>query len=65
MTKLAEHSRIKLVLVLGHMGIDKNETADQLIGPKLACGISTKVAREVTRPDKWEALAVHSWTKVG
>jgi len=75
-TKLAEHNRIKLALVLGHMGIDENEIADQLarrgsfhqlVGPKPAFGISTKVAKEIIRLDEWEtsALAVHSWTKVG
>jgi ribonuclease HI len=28
--KLAEHNRIELVWVLGHLGIDGSETADQL-----------------------------------
>jgi ribonuclease HI len=30
LVKLAEHNRIQLVLVPGHMGIDGNEIADQL-----------------------------------
>ena len=63
MTKLAEHKRIKLALVLGHLGIDENEIADQLarcgsfhqlLVPKPAFGISTKVAKEIIRLDGWE-----------
>jgi hypothetical protein len=55
--KLAEHNRIQLVWVPGHMGIDGNEIADQLarqgfshslIGPEPALGISAKVARGET-----------------
>jgi ribonuclease HI len=58
LAKLAEHNRIQLVLVPGHMGIDGNEIADQLakqgsshpfIGPEPALGISAKVARGVIR----------------
>jgi ribonuclease HI len=54
LVKLAEHNRIQLVWVLGHMGIDGNEIADKfarqrsshpLIGPEPALGISAKVAR--------------------
>jgi len=30
LVKLAEHNRIKLISVPGHMEIDQNETADQL-----------------------------------
>jgi hypothetical protein len=56
LVKLAEHNRLQLVWVQGHMGIDGNETADQLarqgslhplIGPEPAFGISAKVARGV------------------
>jgi ribonuclease HI len=56
--KLAEHNRIQLVWVLGHMGIDGNKIADQLarqgsshplIGPESALGISAKVASGVIR----------------
>lgn len=63
MTKSAEHNRIKLALVLGHMGIDENEIAEQLarhgsfhqlVGPKPAFGLSTKVAKEIIRLDEWE-----------
>jgi hypothetical protein len=58
LVKLAEHNRIELVWVPGHMGIDGNEIADQLarqgsshpfIGPENALGISAKVARGVIR----------------
>jgi ribonuclease HI len=53
---LAEHKRVQLIWMLGHMGIDGNEMADQLarqgsscpfIGPEPALGISAKNAREV------------------
>jgi ribonuclease HI len=56
--KLAEHNRIQLVWVPGHINIDGNQTADQLarqgasyplIGLEPALGISVKVAREVIR----------------
>jgi hypothetical protein len=56
LVKLAEHNRIQLLWVLGHMGIDGNEIADQLArqgsshpftGPEPALGISAKVARGV------------------
>jgi ribonuclease HI len=56
LVKLAEHNRIQLVWVLGHMGTDGNKIADQLArqrsshpltGPEPAFGISVKVAREV------------------
>jgi hypothetical protein len=54
LVKLAEHNRIQLVRVPGHMGIDGNEIGDQgslhpIIGPEPALGISAKVAREVIR----------------
>jgi hypothetical protein len=54
--KLAEHNRIQLVWVPGHMGVDGNEMTDQparqgswhpLMGPQPPLGISAKVAREV------------------
>ena len=54
LVKLAEHNRIQLVWVSGHMGIDGKEVADHLarqgsshplIGPEPALGISAKVAR--------------------
>jgi hypothetical protein len=52
--KLAECNRVQLARVLGHMGIDRNETDDQfarqssshpLTGPEPALGTSAKVAR--------------------
>jgi ribonuclease HI len=54
LVKVAEHNRIQLVWVPGHMGIDGNEITDQLarqgfshplIGPEPALGISANVAR--------------------
>ena len=51
MVKLADHNRMQLVWMPGHMGIDGNETADQvarqsfsysLIQPKLACGTAVE-----------------------
>jgi hypothetical protein len=56
--RLAEHNKVQLIWVPGHMGIDGNEIADQLarqgssrpfIGPDPALGISAKIAREVIR----------------
>jgi hypothetical protein len=56
--RLAEHNRFQLISVPGHMGMDGNEVADQLvvqgslcpfIGPKSALGISAKITREVIR----------------
>jgi ribonuclease HI len=58
LVKLAEHNRIQLVWVPGHMLIDGNKIADQLarqgsslllIGPGHALVISAKVARGVIR----------------
>jgi hypothetical protein len=52
--KLAQHNRVQLVWVPGHMRIDGNEIADYLAresssyplrGPEHALGISVKVAR--------------------
>jgi hypothetical protein len=52
----AEHNRVQLIWVPGHMGIDGNDKANQLarlgsscpfIGPEPALGISAKIAREV------------------
>jgi ribonuclease HI len=74
---LAEHNRVQLIWVPGHMRIDGNEKADQLatqgssppfVGPEPALGISAKTAREVIRGwmnRKHRKLAVHSWTKTG
>jgi ribonuclease HI len=56
LVKLAEHNKIQLIWVPGHMGTDENETASQLarqgsshppIGPEPALGISAKVARQM------------------
>jgi ribonuclease HI len=58
LVKLAEHNRIQLAWVPGHMGIDGTETPDQLArqgsshpltGPEPALGISAKLAMEVIR----------------
>jgi len=66
LVKLAEHKRVQLIWVPGHMGIDGNDTADQLaredflrplIGPKAACGIiSAAVARGVIRSCTYRKL---------
>ena len=74
--KLAEHNRIQMIWVPGHMGIDGNEMADQLTrqgyshqltGPEAALGIFAKVAWGVIggldEQETCGALAVHSWTK--
>ena len=56
LVKLAEHNRVQLMWVPGHMGIDGNEIADYLaiegsshplIGSEPARGISAKVAMGV------------------
>jgi len=56
--KLAEHNRIELVWVLGHVGIDGSETVDHLArqvsaipltGPESSLGISAKVIRGLIR----------------
>jgi ribonuclease HI len=77
LVRLAEHNRVQLIWVPGHMGIDGNEKADQLarqgsscpfIRPEPALGISAKIAREVIRGwtnTKHRILAVPSWTKTG
>jgi len=58
MVKLAEHSRMQLEWVPGHMGIDGNATADQLAtqgssnpltGSQPAFGTCAKVASRVIR----------------
>jgi hypothetical protein len=62
--------RIKLVWVLGRMGIDGNEITDllaiqgssyPLTGPECALGISAKVSREVirdwkSRKQRWQSV---------
>jgi len=76
--KLAEHNRLKLLWVPGHMGIDRNEITDQsakdgsslpLIGPGLARGMSASVARGgdqgLDEQKTQGALAVHVWTQAG
>ena len=48
--KLAEHNRVQLVWVPGHMridGIPKESSSHPLRGPELSLGISAKVARGV------------------
>ena len=56
LVKLAEHNRVQLMCVPGHIGIDGIEIADHLaiesssiplIGPEPALGISAKVATGV------------------
>ena len=53
LVKLAEHNRVQLMWVPGHMGIDGNEIADHLaiensslplVEPKPLLGISAKIA---------------------
>ena len=68
LVQLAEHNRIQLVWVPGHMGIDGNKIARQgsshlLIGPEPALGIAAKVAgRRNCTSRKHEGHWVHTWT---
>jgi ribonuclease HI len=76
--KLAENNSIQQIPVPGHMGIDGNETADQLArhgsshpltGPEPALGNICKGCQGSHQGlDKQEtkgALAVHTWTEAG
>jgi ribonuclease HI len=56
--KLAENNRVQLLWVLGHRGIEGNETADHLArlgseypltGPESPCGISVGIAKKAVR----------------
>jgi ribonuclease HI len=65
LVKLSEHNRVQLIMVPGHIGIDGNETADQLarrgssyplIGPQPALRISAKVAKRVIKDWRHEEI---------
>jgi hypothetical protein len=68
LVQLAGHNRIRMVWVLGYMGIDGNETGRQgsshpLIRPAPALGIAAKVARRGTRDctsrkheEQWQSI---------
>jgi hypothetical protein len=71
LVKLAEHNRIILVCVLGHMGINGNEIAGELarqgslhplIGPERALGIFAKVARGVS--EDWTSRKCEHWQSI-
>jgi ribonuclease HI len=67
--KLAEQNKVKLILVLGHSGVEGNERADQLaklgadeplLGPEPFCRITKKTARRAI--DLWaQSKARMAW----
>jgi hypothetical protein len=74
LVKTAEHNRVQQLQIPSHRGDEGNETADQLarfgsehsfIGPKLACGISARVAKKVVRywTETKKILITHNMTQ--